>query len=141
MPRLREAEKLANPHRVSFASPSTTHQEAAMTGFDAFWAAWPSNKGGYARKGGKAECLKLWITRHHESQTETIIAHVRWLKTTADWLKESGSYIPAPVVYLRQQRWDGADIPEPIENKRSIDDSYQRQLQASIESFNRMCGK
>jgi hypothetical protein len=31
MPWLREAEKLANSHRVGFASPSTIHQEASMT--------------------------------------------------------------------------------------------------------------
>lgn len=81
-------------------------------GFTAFWALWPGNTATYIRKGAKAECLKRWKARHHESQAETILAHVRWLKTTADWLKDGGAYVPAPLVYLNQQRWDGAEVPE-----------------------------
>jgi hypothetical protein len=34
------------------------------------------------------------------------------MATTAQWLKDGGSWIPAPLVYLNQQRWDGAEIPE-----------------------------
>lgn len=84
-----------------------------MTGFDAFWKAWPVNqKDGYSRKGAKAECLKRWVKHHHETQTETILKHVEWMKTTAAWLSDNGAYIPAPLVYLNQQRWDGAEIPE-----------------------------
>ena len=28
------------------------------------------------------------------------------------WRKDNGAFIPAPLVYLNQQRWDGAEIPE-----------------------------
>jgi hypothetical protein len=81
--------------------------------FEKFWALWPQNKaGGYQRKGGKAMCLKTWIKRHHDTQADTIYKHVEWLKTTADWLKDGGAFIPMPITYLNQQRWDGADIPE-----------------------------
>jgi hypothetical protein len=83
-----------------------------MTGFDRFWGVWPANTMTYTRKGCKAECLKRWIARHHETQADQIVKHVEWLKTTADWLKDGGAFIPAPLVYLNQQRWDGADIPE-----------------------------
>lgn len=83
-----------------------------MTGFDSFWQAWPKNSTRYTRKGAKAECLKRWIARHHETQADQIVKHVEWLKTTADWLKDGGAFIPAPLVYLNQQRWDGAEIPE-----------------------------
>ena len=34
------------------------------------------------------------------------------MKTTNDWRKDNGAFIPAPLVYLNQQRWDGAEIPE-----------------------------
>jgi hypothetical protein len=34
------------------------------------------------------------------------------MKTTPQWLRDNGAYIPAPKVYLNQQRWDGAEIPE-----------------------------
>lgn len=109
-----------------------------MTGFDAFWAAWPRNTATYTRKGAKAECLKRWKTRYHETQTSQIVAHVEWLKTTADWLKDGGAYIPAPLVYLNQQRWDGAEIP-PTQESLAIDREavYQRQLEASIAAMQR----
>lgn len=80
--------------------------------FERFWAAWPKNGGRYSRKGGKAACLSVWNKRYHFTQADQIIKHVEWLKTTADWLKDQGAYIPAPLVYLNQQRWDGADIPD-----------------------------
>jgi hypothetical protein len=83
-----------------------------MIGFEAFWLAWPRNTQTYTRKGCKAECLRRWKLRHHETQAAQIVRHVEWLKTTADWLKDGGAFIPAPLVYLNQQRWDGADIPE-----------------------------
>ena len=86
--------------------------------FEKFWALWPQNKsGGYQRKGGKAMCLKTWIKRHHDTQVDTIIKHVEWLKTTPDWLKDNGAFIPMPITYLNQQRWDGADIPDVPKSK------------------------
>jgi hypothetical protein len=28
------------------------------------------------------------------------------------WRKSDGAFIPAPLVYLNQERWDGAEVPE-----------------------------
>ena len=109
-----------------------------MTGFEAFWKTWPTNSQTYSRKGAKAECLKRWKARHHETQWDQIVKHVEWLKTTADWLKDCGAYIPAPLVYLNQQRWTGAEIPAPAEavevDRQAI---YERQLAASIAAMRR----
>lgn len=80
--------------------------------FERFWAAWPRNQGRYSRKGGKAACLKVWTKNYNFTQADTIIKHVEWLKTTEAWLKDQGAYILAPLVYLNQQRWDGANIPD-----------------------------
>jgi hypothetical protein len=82
--------------------------ELFETGFERFWKAWPSS----TRKGAKAECKKKWEKHYCETQTDQIIKHVEWLKTTEQWLKSNGAFIPAPLVYLNQQRWDGAEIPE-----------------------------
>ena len=108
-----------------------------MQGFDRFWQVWPSNSQTYTRKGCKAEFLKRWQRHHHETQADTIIAHVAWLRTTMDWLKDGGAYIPAPLVYLNQARWDGADIPKSPEQVSVDHDAvYQRQLAASIRAMN-----
>ena len=53
-----------------------------------------------------------WVSKEFELQTDEIIGHVEWMKTTDAWLKQNGAFIPAPLVYLNQQRWDGAEIPE-----------------------------
>lgn len=73
--------------------------------FAEFWEAWPRS----TRKGGRAECEKLWTSRKLDQQADAILAHVRHMRGTHDWTKDGGQFIPAPVVYLRGGRWDGAD--------------------------------
>lgn len=82
-----------------------------MTTFDAFWAEWPANSSTYSRKGSKAECLKRWKARGLDIEVGMIVRHVRWMKTTEQWMEAGGKYIPAPLVYLNRSEWDGADIP------------------------------
>lgn len=85
-----------------------------MEGFDKFWQAWPSSP----RKGAKINCKMKWVAKEFELKAEEILKHVNWMKTTDMWLKQNGAFIPAPLVYLNQQRWDGAEIPEikPVVN-------------------------
>ena len=90
--------------------------ELFETGFEKFWKAWPAS----TRKGAKSECRKKWEKHYCETQTDQIIKHVEWLKTTEQWIKSNGAFIPAPLVYLNQQRWDGAEVPE-IKPKEAID--------------------
>jgi hypothetical protein len=78
----------------------------APEGFETFWAEWPSG----GRKGGRPDCLKVWRKDKLESQASTIVAHVKAMKASREWLKDGGEYIPAPLVYLRGKRWDGAEI-------------------------------
>jgi hypothetical protein len=106
-------------------------------GFTAFWAAWPANTQTYSRKGAKGECLKKWHAMSLEIDALHIVAHVQWLKTTGDWQKSGGEYIPAPLVYLNQQRWDGAEIPpSPAQLEAEREAVYQRQLASSIAQAN-----
>jgi len=78
------------------------------SGFDRFWNAWPKSP----RKGGKSKCLAIWAKSYCEYCCDQIIKHVEWMKTTDQWRKDNGAFIPAPSVYLNQQRWDGAEVPE-----------------------------
>lgn len=96
--------------------PRTNNQELTKTqpspsapdGFLEFWKSWPSNP----RKGGRSECLKLWLKNKLEQVSQDIIAHVNASKQTKQWKDDGGQYIPAPAVYLRGRRWDGAEIEE-----------------------------
>lgn len=76
--------------------------------FEQFWAAWPKS----VRKGGKSTCLAKWNKLKLDTQADQIIKHVEWMKTTDAWTKQNGDFIPAPLVYINQMRWDGAEIPE-----------------------------
>lgn len=76
--------------------------------FDKFWAAWPKS----FRKGGKSVCKARWNKGLYDGCADQLIKHVEWMKTTDAWRKDNGAFIPAPLVYLNQQRWDGAEIPD-----------------------------
>ena len=76
--------------------------------FETFWAAWPRSP----RKSGKSMCLAKWNKLKLDMQAEQIVAHVTWMATTNDWKKDNGAFIPMPITYLNQCRWDGAEIPE-----------------------------
>ena len=80
--------------------------------FEDFWKAWPTS----GRKGGKSVCLAKWNKLKLDSQADQIIKHVTWMKTTDAWKKANGDFIPAPLVYINQMRWDGAEVPEMTVN-------------------------
>jgi len=84
--------------------------------FEDFWKAWPRSD----RKGGKSTCLAKWNKLKLDTQADQIIKHVEWMKTTDAWKKADGAYIPAPLVYINQMRWDGAEIPEPVKEVNPV---------------------
>lgn len=73
-------------------------------GFDSFWSAWPAHQ----RKVAKAQCERKWATQDCEPISATVVAHVEAMKASAAWSKDNGAYIPAPLVYLNQRRWEAA---------------------------------
>ena len=86
--------------------PSVTIKNRQKLYFDEFWSAYPNCK----RKGSKTKCLSVWQKQNFDSVAEQIIAHVKSMASSDDWLRDSGQYIPAPLSYLNQQRWDGAEV-------------------------------
>jgi len=84
--------------------------KATDQGFEQFWEAYPK----CIRKGEKSSCKKKWAENYYFYQLKTILTHLEWMKTTGQWLRDNGAFIPAPKVYLNQMRWDGAEVPEMI---------------------------
>ena len=68
--------------------------------FDLFWLNYP-------RKVGKGAALKAWkkISDKHEvlEQIKNILPQQ---KTSDQWTKDNGQYIPNPATYLNQRRWE-----------------------------------
>lgn len=72
-----------------------------------FWEVWPPSK----RKEGRGKCAEVWIRNGYESLSGEIISHVLAKKVQTDWCKDGGAYVEAPLVYLNQRKWDGAQLP------------------------------
>ena len=70
-----------------------------------FWGSWPKHH----RKQAQGKCWEVWRKADLDLTAEQIIAHVDGLKDGA-WTEEGGKYIPAPLVYLNQRRWEGAEL-------------------------------
>ena len=111
--------------------------------FEQFWKASPSTP----RKGGKAKGKQVWDKSYCDTQAEQILKHINWLKTTEQWLKSNGAFIPAPLVYLNQQRWDGAEVPEikrtettleAIEKSRAMSVPMPDDIRAKLQALRRL---
>jgi len=98
--------------------------------FEDFWKSWPKS----VRKGGKSTCLAKWNKLKLDCQADQIIKHVEWMKTTDAWKKANGDFIPAPLVYINQMRWDGAEVPEMTVN---VNVSFKDPALAKIEEDTR----
>ncbi len=72
-------------------------------GFAAFWSEWPKS----TRKGARGGCLRAWERAGAEAEAEQVLAHVRAMKASHDWRKDGGQFIPAPLTYVNQRRWQG----------------------------------
>lgn len=71
-----------------------------------FWGAWPKS----ARKQSRGSCWERWRKADFDPIADQVLAHVEALKLSIDWRKDAGAFIPAPLVYLNQRRWEGADL-------------------------------
>lgn len=72
----------------------------AQTLFARFWAAYP-------RKKSKGRAEKAWRKLNPSEQlTVEILQAVDRAKTSEDWRKESGKYIPYPATWLNDRGWE-----------------------------------
>jgi hypothetical protein len=76
--------------------------------FETFWKAYP-------RKQGKGSCVKIWSRMKAPADTlQKILAALVWQRTSDQWTKDGGQFIPMPATYLNQARWlDDAVIAQP----------------------------
>lgn len=82
--------------------------KAEPPGFSRFWQTWPS----HCRKAARSECLRKWHRHGCEAITEQVISAVERCKASRDWQKANGEFIPAPLTWLNQRRWDAPSPPQ-----------------------------
>ena len=70
-------------------------------GFAGFWETYPG-----PRKNGKAPCLAFWVTNKLEATAEQIALHVAAMAASPQWQAENGKFVPAPLRYLKERRFE-----------------------------------
>lgn len=89
------------------ANSAKAKPNSVTPGFDAFWSAWPAHH----RKADKRRCLEKWVAMGLEPVAGEVVKHVEQCKTSKAWA--DGQYIPAPLVYLNQARFEAPPPPPP----------------------------
>jgi len=75
--------------------------------FARFWAAYP-------KKRSKGQAEKAWAKLQPDEQlVETMLAAIERAKTSEEWRKEGGRYIPYPATWLNAKGWE--DDYRPLE--------------------------
>lgn len=75
--------------------------------FAEFWQAYP-------KKVGKASCLKAWLKLKPTAELFThIMDALAKQKASEQWQREAGRYIPNPLTWLNQGRWDDEPVEAP----------------------------
>jgi hypothetical protein len=94
------------------AQAAAPRSASLVRGFDRFWAAYPRRK-------AKADAQKAWRALNpDEHLLGVILAAVELAKTSEEWRREEGRFIPYPAGYLRKRRWEdeaGPTAPPGIE--------------------------
>lgn len=98
------------------SSTPPTPSKGELAGFVRFWSAWPSNP----RKVAKAQCLAKWQSKQLEGIADRIVAHVEAMAKTEKWREKGGEFVPSPLVYLNQSRWEApTEFAEPASTAAS----------------------
>lgn len=92
--------------------PITKDQEhlcaARTTRFSEFWEKYPG-----PRKVAKSKCAQLWGAKKLDPLADRILSHIALMAASEQWRESGGQFIPAPLTYLNQRRWeDGAPSAE-----------------------------
>lgn len=74
-------------------------EEIIITDFDRFWEEYP-------KKVGKKEAKKAFGRAKKTTDAETMIRAVIAQKSSGQWKRDNGRYIPNPATWLNQGRWD-----------------------------------
>jgi len=80
--------------------------------FDEFWAEYP-------KKRSKGQAEKTWVKLKPDEQLfEAIMTGLKRAKTSVDWAKNGGQYVPYPATWLNAKGWEDEHDERGIGNDR-----------------------
>jgi hypothetical protein len=99
--------------KTSEKKPKSDEPESES--FIRFWTSWPS----HFRKENRNGCLKHWRSANLDAEVGAILSGLDAAKRSPEWAKEGGQYIPHPLVWLHQRRWEPfMSIQQPLSTSR-----------------------
>ena len=87
----------------------TEAETDASNKFASFWSAYP-------RKEAKPDAAKAFIKVKASGHLVNILADIERRKSSDDWKKNGGQFIPMPSSYLNQRRWED-EVTSPVKSE------------------------
>lgn len=100
--------------------PTPMPTPGAADPFAQFWTEWPTHK----RKVARRQCRAKWQAQKLDPIADKVLLGLRAAKRSADWAKQGGEFIPAPLVWLNQRRWEAPvvdDAPDWRQTRSGIE--------------------
>ncbi len=95
-------------HREKEKSPKIRSAANDPAGFGDFWTAYPKKEG---RKG----CVQWWLEHKPGADLLAVmLAKIAEAKQTKKWRDENGKFIPMPITWLLQERWNDELTIKPM---------------------------
>lgn len=92
--------------------------------FNEFWNAYPTSK----RKVDKKRCSIAFAQIEHIDQVfDDIMRGLEAWKQSKEWTEQNGQYIPAPLVFIHQRRWEGilAEVDKQADENQAVYEMYK----------------
>ena len=97
-------------------SPSGEGGKRKVADFDVFWAAYPKKK-------SKGDAEKAWKALNPDCELLAIMLDkLAIAKTSPEWTKQGGQFIPHPATWLRGKRWEDEFPDVPARDRTAMDD-------------------
>lgn len=97
---------LLNPESITPLRQPGTKSGLNGKGFDTFWSAYPKKK-------SRGDAEKAWKKLNpNEQLLATILAKIEQAKTSEQWTKDGGQFIPYPASWLNKKGWEDEDAAQ-----------------------------
>ncbi len=100
---------------------STPNPQGEVSDFDQFWKAYPKKK-------NRGDAVKAWAKARKTTSATMIILAVEKQRTSPDWTKDNGQYIPYPASWLNAEGWlDELAIGIPTANGTPVSRPFNKE--------------
>ena len=100
-----------NQEPITKQTPPPPSAEAPGGAFAEFWDLWPL----HPRKVARKQCKQKWSKNGLDAVSEAVMAGLRASVASEAWSKAGGEFVPAPLVWLNQARWEAPTEAQAVE--------------------------